>query len=132
MNNSNLKPWPKGVSGNPGGKAKIPEHLRGILSLTQLEVTKLISKYARMSFSEVLSTLEAGKVSVLELAFCSIFKESIEKGDFQRVAFLLERSIGKVPMIMDDQEDDEERKALAAIPLKELLNRIQQNIPEAV
>ncbi len=132
MNNGNLKPWPKGVSGNPGGKAKIPEALRGILSLTQLEVTKLISKYARMSYEEISTILLNKSGTVLELAVCSIFVESIEKGDFARVGFLLERSVGKVKDIEDDSEDQSARAELAKIPLKELLLRIQENLPEAV
>ncbi len=116
---ANLKPWPKGVSGNPGGKIKIPEELRNIKSLTQGEVTKLISKYARM-LAEELEIAKQGKIAVLDLALISILEKTIDTGDYQRLAFLLERCCGKIPDVVEDEEDLEEREKLAAIPAREL------------
>ncbi len=125
----NLRPWPPGVSGNGGkGRNPVPEELRGIRSLTQGEVTKLISKYARMSQDEIELHLELKNVPVLELGFCSIFKKSIELGDFTRISFLLDRCIGKVKEI---EPEETEREELAKLSLNELLTLVKNNLPEA-
>jgi hypothetical protein len=118
-----------GQSGFTGGGRRLPDNLRGINSLTPLEVTKLISKYARMGYGEVALILQEKKVTVLELAFCSIFMESIKKGDFARISFLLDRACGKVPVMIDDDENILERERLSQIPLNELIELAQKKFP---
>lgn len=125
---NNLKPWPKGVSGNPAGRYALPEGLKGIRSLNQTEVTAIISKYARMTYGAIEDCLEDDKLSVMDKAICSIFIETIKKGDCIRLAFLLDRAIGKAPII--EQDIDEEYAELAKLPLKDLLHLIQNNLPE--
>ena len=125
----NLKPWRPGQSGY-AGHAKIPAELRAIKSLTQLEVTKLISKYARMSSLELSVALERKDLPILELAFISIFQKSVEDGDFTRIAFLLDRCIGKVKEVVEDEEERAEREELSKIPLQDLLKLVQSNLPE--
>ncbi len=129
----NLKMWQPGQSGYAGIRvgSKLPAELRAINSLTQLETTKLISKYARMNYGEISLLLEKKTIPILELAFCSIFKESVDKGDFTRLAFLLDRSIGKVPQIIEDDEDSEERERLKKMTLQELLIVAQTKLQEA-
>ncbi len=124
----NLRPYQPGQSGFAGRKHQLPEDLRGIKSLSRLEVTKLISRYARMTADEITIVLEERKVSILELAFCSIFINSLEKGDFTRIAFLIEQSVGKVPNSVQDDEDDVEREQLAKLSLKEILHLASNNI----
>ncbi len=126
----NLKPWQPGQSGYAGRGNKLPENLRGISSLTQLEITKLISKYARMNVDE-LSAAKEEKLSVLELAFISIFEKSMEDGDFSRLAFLLDRCIGKAPTVVEDGEASEELDELKKLSLNQLVKLVQSNLPEA-
>ncbi len=119
-----------GVSGNPGGRGKVPEYLKGVLSLSRIEVIKLISKYARMSIDELDTCLAQRTIPVLELTFCSIFKISVEEGDYKRISFLLDQCIGPVTSIPEDPEESKEREELGKLSLKELLSIVHNNIPE--
>lgn len=125
----NLKPYPAGTSGNTGNRYNpIPEELRGITSLTQRETTKIISKYARMTMTDIEDCLNNPSLPVLDGAICSIFKQSVRKGDFGRLAFLLDRAIGKIKEI--EQEEDS-REELSKLSINELLVLVKTHLPEA-
>jgi len=127
----NLKAWPPGKSGNPGGKSSIPEELRGVKSLSQLEVTKLISKYARMTGKEILACQKNPDLPVLELAIISIFEKSIENGDYQKLSFLLDRCVGRLDnLLVDEDEADDARAQLQKLSLQELVVFVKENLPE--
>jgi Family of unknown function (DUF5681) len=88
--------WKPGVSGNPNGRPRIPEHLRNIPSLTADEVNKIISKYTRMSLPELEQVIAEKKAPALEMAICSNLIKSILSGDYANLSFVLDRSVGKV------------------------------------
>lgn len=120
MANPNLKPWPKGVSGNPSGRVALPPELVGIKSLSQHEVTKLVSKYARMNKTELLGAVNDEGAPVLEVAIASIFVQAVKQGDFTRLGWLLDRAIGKVPS--SEPDDGEKTKTpFAQLSDEELL-----------
>lgn len=125
MTARNLKPWPKGVSGNPGGNPKLPEELRAIKSLTQIEACKLISKYARLSRGELEAAVQDPQTPVIELAIASIFAQSIKQGDYTRLSFLLDRAIGKVRDVSPDDESADARTELRVLSTEELLRLVQ-------
>lgn len=126
---NNLRPWPKGVSGYAGRK-KLPDGLRDILSLTNLEANKLISKWARFTKADLDIHLKDPKTSLLELSIGRIFQESIRCGDFAKLAFLLDRAIGKTPVAIDDDETADARDDLAKLSMGELLTFVRENLPE--
>ena len=130
-NISNLRPWPKGQSGNPGGKLKLPEALRNIRHLTPIELCKIVSKYARMKRKELQIAVEDQDTPMIDLAIASIFAQSAKNGDYQRLAFLLDRTVGKVPDMIEDDEDRSEREELAKLSLNELLTLVKTNFPNA-
>jgi hypothetical protein len=121
----NLKPWQPGQSGNPGGRPKLPEVLRGIASLSQSEVCKLVSKYARMTRDELQQAIQAPSTPVLEMAIASIFAQSIKQGDYTRLSFLLDRAIGKVREVSPDDESADARTELRVLSTEELLRLVQ-------
>ncbi len=124
----NLKPFPAGVSGNQGrGRNNLPEDLKGIKSLSQAEVVKLISKYARMSFEELNAIAKNKAAPVVEIHIASIFLAGITNGDFTRLSFLLDRCVGKAPIIIE--EDDSDRAELKKLTLNELLTFVRTNLP---
>jgi hypothetical protein len=125
----NLKSWPKGVSGNPSG-SRVPAELRGISSLTQTEVTKIISKYARMIRSELELIKDDPSLSAFDVCVISIFQQSMKFGDFQRLSFLLDRAIGKAPVAVEDDESNNAREELTRLSMKELLTLVKNNLPE--
>lgn len=126
-----LRSWQKGQSGNPNKiYSRLPPELLAIKSFTNKEAIKVISKYARMTYSELLASLGDKKTPCIELAIAEVFKMSIEKGDHIRLSFLLDRSIGKVKEI--EPEDDEEIDAVEEVKqlsMAELLTLVKTNLP---
>ncbi len=122
--------WKPGESGNPVGRTKLPEELRGIKALTGEEACRLISKYARMDYAEVKALLEAKAIPVLELAICKIFLEAIEKGDFMRLDFLFNRAIGKVRESAPLTDEEVTAQEIQAMSDQDLLNIVKQKLPE--
>ena len=109
---------------------RIPEHLRKIASLTQHEVTKIISKYARLTAQQLKEVLEAKEAPALELSIASIFAKSIMYGDSQRLAFLLDRAVGKVPVTQETDEDLAARRELQDLTTSELLQLVRENVKD--
>lgn len=119
-----------GQSGNPLGRPKAPEYLRKIASLTQIEACKLISKYGRMTMAELTLAIESKTTPVIDLAIASIFNQSILTGDYKRLEFLLDRAIGKAPLIEESEEEVAAREELRNLTNPELLALIKNKIPE--
>lgn len=127
----NLKLFQPGTSGNPRGTVKLPEELKAIKSLSQLEVTKLISKYARMNRDELIDAKNNPAIAVIDLTVISIFAKSIELGDFTRLSFLLDRCCGKVKDIIEDEESRQEREQLEQLTLQQLYDLVKPSFDTA-
>ncbi len=127
MSARNLKPFVKGQSGNPGGMPRVPDHLRNISSLSQHEVTKTVSKYARMTRAELAAAVASPDTPMLEIAIASVFAQSAKHGDYTRLAFLLDRAIGKVPTV---EIAPDTVSPLAALSDEELLSLVRREPKE--
>lgn len=93
----NLRPpFPPGVSGNPGGRPKLPPELRAIKELTAEEINRTIAKYARMTKAELSAAITHADTPIYELHIASILATGAKIGDPSRLGFLFDRSIGKV------------------------------------
>jgi hypothetical protein len=86
----------KGQSGNPLGRPKTPEHLRGIHRLTADEVALLVSRFWRMPKDKLEEAFENKLTSSGELAIISALRSAIKSGDMSKLDYLLNRVIGKV------------------------------------
>ncbi len=129
--NPNLKPrWLPGQSGNPGGRPRMSEEHRSIISLSRIEILKLISKYGRMTGDQLQEAGKSGSTPVIELAIASIFLHSVKNGDYARLAFLLEQALGKVPTSAITDEEAQARKELQELSDSELLKLVKEKIPE--
>lgn len=79
----------KGQSGNPGGK---PKQL-----LTKDTVYKHLSKFAHMSRVELQEkVINNPSATMLEIMIASVMVRAAKDGDYARLSFLLDRSVGKV------------------------------------
>lgn len=128
----NLKPWVKGQSGYPQGRRpQLPPELVSIKSLTSQEVAKIISKIARYTPAELQKHLEDKGASVLEINICLIFQFNLKSktADFTKLSFLLDRCIGKVKDIVDDEESRDSIEELKKISMHELLSIVKDNLP---
>ncbi len=85
-----------GQSGNPGGKAKLPEDIKEARSLNQIELERIINKYLYMDKDEVKASIQAPGTPMMELMVASIVAQAAQKGDHTRLEFVLQRMIGKV------------------------------------
>lgn len=121
--------WKPGQCGNPGGRPRVPDGLRHIASLSQAEVCKIVSKYARMTRDELQTALTDAKTPMLEITVASIFAQSAKRGDYTRLAFLLDRSIGKTPVAKED-EDTAMRNDLKALSNEELIKFAREVLPQ--
>ena len=104
----------KGHSGNPGGRPKVPEALRGVAELSPTEIKRIIAKYARFTKDELQALLKRTDVPVIEMHVASILAHGVRHGDYARLGFLLDRTIGKVvetatEPVSEEQQDQSVR-----------------------
>lgn len=118
----------KGTTGNPNGRPKIPEELRGIVALNQSEVTRIISKYARMDLTQLELAAQNPRTSVLDLGIISIFRKAVEQGDYTKLSFLLDRSVGKVPVAYEDEIERAAREELQNLTNDELVRIARERL----
>ena len=86
--NKHLRPFKPGQSGNPGGK---PKQL-----LTKEKVKGILGKFADMTRQQLQDIIQNPKSSMLEIMVASIMAKAAKDGDFSRMNFILDRSIGRV------------------------------------
>lgn len=84
----NLKPWPKGQSGNVSGRPK------GIYSRDEIQA--VVSKMYRMKVAEVNDILSSPESTMLEIHVANIMIKGSDDGSFQSFDGLMNRTIGKV------------------------------------
>lgn len=123
-NLKNLRPWKPGQSGNPGGRPKLPESLSAVKALGREEVSRIISKYARMTLDELDAAVLGSDTPVLELVLAKLLLELMRKGDAGRLSFLLDRALGPVKTLDDEDEGPNDR--LGHLTVEELLELAQR------
>lgn len=95
-NTKGLKPFKPGQSGNPGGRPKTPEDLREGRKLNQHELERVINKLLYLDKGQLQEVVRNPETPMLELIAASILAQAAQKGDQQRLEFVLQRMIGKV------------------------------------
>jgi hypothetical protein len=95
-NENNLKPFPKGRSGNPSGRAKGDIELQKIKSLTKKEVKEIGDLIVKGNLEQLKSKSNDPNASVLTVWFASVAIKSINRGDMGSLNVLLDRLIGRV------------------------------------
>lgn len=113
----NFKP---GQSGNPNGRPKLPPELKAVKALTADEINRMISKYTRMSKAELREAIESPDTPALELMIASGIANGIKTGDYSKIAFLLDRTIGKVKDSHEIINRSEKDAELDKIPKEKL------------
>jgi hypothetical protein len=92
----NLKPFKPGVSGNPGGRPKLPDDIKEARKLGQIELERVINKYIYLSRDELKAALADTATPMFEIMVASIIAQAAQKGDQVRLDFILNRVVGKV------------------------------------
>lgn len=92
-NNKNLKPFPKGVSGNPEGRPKLTPEQRKLQKMSKQIVSRLLVDLGHATEGELLAMIKDPNVPRLEKVFihCLMHEDPIRSA-----TFILDRVIGKV------------------------------------
>ncbi len=112
---SRFKP---GQSGNPKGRS--PD------ILSPDKVRTVLGKFADMSRAELQAVVQNDKSTMLEIMIASVMAKAAKDGDYARLSFIMDRSIGRVKDITEvhqhnyDQELDKEPKENVLKILREL------------
>ena len=78
----------KGKSGNPSGKPK------GLLTVDQVKA--LFGKMSSCTKQELINIMQNPKSTMLEITTASILAKAAKDGDYSRLNFLLDRTVGRV------------------------------------
>lgn len=96
----NLKPFPKGQSGNPGGKPKKDLAIKAFRETTYDQFIANLQKYGSLSREQMAEELRRPDATMFELMFGNIVA-SAAKGDDRARQLLIDRLWGKVKENID-------------------------------
>lgn len=84
--------------GNKFGKGRPPlsDDMKRLKKLTQTQVLTYVSKFGQLRKLDLQNHLQDQDLPIIELCFCKLWLEVLDKGDHTKLDFLLNRSIGKV------------------------------------
>jgi len=85
-----------GQSGNPKGRPKLPEDVLESRKQNTVSVARILNKFMNMNIEELKLLMNDKKTQNLELMIGRIIIEAIKTGDYTRLNFILDRSIGKI------------------------------------
>ena len=120
-------------SGNPGGRPKLPEHLKEIKEFNDQELKRIISKYFRMTKPECKEASESDDLPMVELAIASALQTSVRYGEISKIIPLIERVCGKVKDKFEHTDGTQmERDRLKAMSDRELIETVIKHRPEGM
>jgi hypothetical protein len=90
------KDFVKGVVTNPKGRPKVSSQLKEIKQLNATRLAELLNEFINMDKEALIAKSKNPSTTVFELIICSILKNAYDKGDQQRINFILDRLVGKV------------------------------------
>lgn len=93
---ANLKPWPKGVSGNPNGPAKLPPEVRAARRENMANLIRLIHLYVGLTAEQAQKRFDGHESLQLEEMIQGMIGKAKE-GDTNAFKFLIEVMCGKIP-----------------------------------
>jgi hypothetical protein len=130
---TNIKPYQfkKGKIATPSGRPRLSEELKVFKQFSHQEISRYIAKYGRMPAAEIQKTIEDPTCQAIEVAIGKIFQQCMENGDYQRLNFLLDRGVGKVPDVIMDLSDCEGNR-FKDLPMPQLIDMLNTILPNAL
>lgn len=105
------RPFQKGVSGNPGGKPKLPDDIKAARKLSREDFIRILEKYRNMPIGEIKTIAEDQATPLMDRLVIAWLKEGLS-GNVQAIDKLLDRWIGKVEAFPDNDEDSVKRLSM--------------------
>ena len=112
-----------GQSGNPGGRAKIPEDIKQARTMTNHQLMRRLTDFLQMDRDAVRAIAQDPKAPMLDVIVASIVAKAATASDHQRLNFLFDRIVGKVT-------DKIEVNPFSEMSLEDLIILAKQKIPE--
>ena len=119
--NANLKPFPKGVSGNPAGRPKA--------RIGAAKVRDLIDRLGAMPRAKLDQLVADPKATAFEQLFGAVILRAIKDGDYARMSALLDRLIGRAGPSVETEDDQAERSDLKVFSTEELIKLVKATTP---
>jgi len=116
-NNTNLKPWPKGVSGNPGGRPK--------RELTPENVGGIVEKYLLMAQGELQAIYADKTTPAINALAAGACLDAIKLKKWDLANSMLDRSIGKVKDVVENHNHSHD-EAFDDAPRGELIDLLRK------
>ena len=110
-----------GHSGNPKGRPILPPDVKQAIHISRGLVANVITKYSMSTLDELKEHAKDGSLMAIEHAIIRILIASIQKGDHVRLESLLDRTIGRVKLVV---ETNIERPVSNVERLEELTQKI--------
>ena len=96
--------WAPGQSGNPAGRPRISEELRGIKTLKLDDVRAMCGKYARMTIEQLSAACDDPDTPVMELVVARSLQKAVVEGDMKQLNYVLDRAVGKVKELPEGKD----------------------------
>lgn len=96
--------FPKGVSGNPSGRPKLPPHLAKIVLYGRGEINAIFSRYLRMTLPELEAVIADINTPMMDKWICKSISEGYKNGDLSAMNSMLDRMFGRMPTLKLDDE----------------------------
>ncbi len=118
----------KGQSGNPSGRARLPQEIRDAKRVTSEKFIALTSKYLNATKLELADALKEDALPYLDRIVINVIQRAADGADLVRLDMLLNRIIGKVPDKIESENLHiiEQVKALGDLSDKELSARAKE------
>lgn len=84
-----------GQSGNPTGKAKVPDEFKESRKLNQAELERAVNKFLFADRQTLQDVIKTPGTPMIEIIVASIMAQAAHKGDQQRLDFILTRILGR-------------------------------------
>lgn len=97
--------WKPGQSGNPNGRPTVPEPIKAMAKLNKVKIAEIFTKYFYCSLADLQKILGKKEAPAIEMMIISTIVHAFKTGDYKRLNFLLDRTIGPVPREFDVKTD---------------------------
>ena len=95
----------KGHSAPGPGRPSVSKELKATRQLNSSELVRILNELVHADKETLIAKTKDPKTTVFELIICSILKNAYDKGDQQRINFILDRLVGKVKEQVEHSSD---------------------------